>query len=77
MNTSKTTINPVALERFYTTTELAALWKLSRDTIIRMFRDEPGVLKLSNEGKSKRRRDYVTLRVPESVVVRVYNQRSE
>lgn len=41
-----------------------------------MFRDEPGVLKLSNEGRNKRKRDYVTLRVPETVVIRVYNRRS-
>jgi hypothetical protein len=42
-----------------------------------MFQDEPGVLK---NGKSNRRdgkRDYVTLRIPESVARRVYAQRSK
>ena len=32
------------LERHYTVTELAEQWNLSRDTIQRMFEDEPGVV---------------------------------
>ena len=56
--------------------ELAELWKLNETTIRRVFQDEPGVLKI---GKSKRRdgkRCYVTLRIPESVALRVYQERS-
>src|SRR5580658_3613962 len=60
-----------ALERHYTAKELGTLWNLSRDSIVRIFRDEPGVLKI---GLAKRRgcRRNVTLRIPESVVHRVH-----
>ena len=60
----------------YTASELAELWKLDETTIRRMFQDEPGVLKI---GKSKRRdgkRDYVTLRIPEAIALRVYAART-
>jgi hypothetical protein len=32
------------LQRHYTVDEVAALWQLSRDTVRRLFQDEPGVL---------------------------------
>jgi len=62
------------MEPLYTPQELAQLWKLDESTVRKTFRDEPGVLKF---GKSERRdgkRDYVTLRIPQSVVDRVYKK---
>jgi hypothetical protein len=67
----------VAFGRHFTPAQLAELWKFDQTTIRRMFQDEPGVMK---EGKANRRdgkRDYVTLRIPESVALRVYAERSK
>ena len=64
------------LERLYTCREVGDMWKLSHTTIIKLFRDEPGVLKLTGEGKTQRTRHYMTLRIPESVVIRVYERMS-
>ena len=60
-----------ALERHYTIPEIAKLWQLSDDKVRQIFRDLPGVVKL---GKPERRhkRGYITLRIPESVVLKVH-----
>jgi hypothetical protein len=66
-------------ERHYSPRELAELWVLNENTIRRIFQDEPGVLKIRKIGQPDRKlgeRDYVTLRIPASVVERVYRQRS-
>ena len=65
----------LAFERHFSVRELAGLWQLSEDTIRRMFQDEAGVVEVGNEKRSYRRR-YTTLRIPESVVVRVHRRRS-
>jgi len=56
-----------ALERHYTATEVAKLWRLSLDTVRNLFRDYPGVLKLAQPPR-RGRRTYTTLRIPESVL---------
>ena len=57
----------------YSVCDLAAMWSLSENTIRRMFENEPGVLKWgTTESRYKRR--YTTLRVPETVVLRVHRQ---
>lgn len=58
------------MERHYTVDEIAASLAVSSATVRRMFRDEPGVLRLSVEPKPGRR-PYLTIRVPESVLSRV------
>jgi DeoR/GlpR family transcriptional regulator of sugar metabolism len=60
---------PVATEKHFSVAELAALWKVSSDTIRRIFAEMPGVLKIGH-GPSKKARKYVTLRIPESVATR-------
>jgi hypothetical protein len=72
------TSSPVetAFGRHYTPQELAALWRLDESTIRRMFLDEPGVLKFGKWSRHDGRRDYVTLRIPESVARRVYQRRT-
>ena len=58
------------LEKYYTPNEIAARLSLSSRTVRRMFQDEPGVLKLGEAFKPKKR-GYQTLRIPESVLQRV------
>jgi hypothetical protein len=65
-----------AFEHHYTPRELAELWKFDESTIRRMFIDEPGVLIYGKERRRDGRRDYVTLRIPESVAQRVYERRT-
>lgn len=60
-----------ALEKHYTVTEIAELWRFSPDTIRKLFRDRPGVLKLGT-GETRRKRGYLSLRIPESVVQQVH-----
>jgi hypothetical protein len=59
-------------ERHYRVDELATLWRLSPETIRRLFREEPGVIKIGKGlGRYRRRRPYLTLSIPESVASRV------
>jgi hypothetical protein len=60
-------------ERHYTVDDVAEMWKLSRDSVRRLFRDEPGVLAISPRQR-RGKRAYVTLRIPASVVERVYRR---
>jgi len=53
-------------ERHYSVSEVAGLWNLSRDSVRRIFRCEPGVLVIGDR--------YVTLRIPESVLQRVHRR---
>lgn len=63
----------VAFERHYCVGELAQLRGLSERTIRRIFNNEPGVFKWeSTERRFKR--GYTTLRIPESVVLRVHRR---
>jgi hypothetical protein len=63
-------------EEHYTAQELAQIWKLDETTIRRIFQDEPGVLKIGKLGRRDGRRDYITLRIPASVAIRVYQRRA-
>jgi AraC-like DNA-binding protein len=61
------------LERHYSINEISRLWGLSQKTVRRIFEKEPGVLELANP-RSRRKRTYVTRRIPESVLQRVYRK---
>ena len=64
-----------ALEKHYGVQALAKMWGYSPNTIRRLFRDEPGVLKIGKpETRFKRKR--FQLSIPESVIVRVHNKLS-
>jgi hypothetical protein len=69
-------IEETAFERHFTPKQLAELWILHESTIRRLFIDEPGVLKYGNSSPRSGRREYLTLRIPESVARRVYAKRS-
>ncbi len=60
-------------ERHYSPGELGEIWRLSADTVRRMFESEPGVLVFENPTRSSARR-FRTLRIPESVADRVYSR---
>jgi hypothetical protein len=76
MNTAAVKPELIIFERHYTPKELAVLWALDETTIRRLFYDEPGVLKIGKANRRDGKRDYVSLRIPESVAQRVHNQRS-
>jgi hypothetical protein len=61
-------------ETHFTIKQLSQMWALSYGSILRMFQDEPGVLKLGS--RSTRRRTRISLRIPESVARDVYARRS-
>jgi|SRR5580704_2553498 hypothetical protein len=63
-------------EKHYSPDELASLWGVSVDSIRRIFRDEPGVLKMGDKSP-KHKRQYLTLRIPHSIAERVHTRLSE
>jgi len=67
-------IDDGTLETF-TVAQIASMWQLSRDTIQRLFQDEPDVQVLGDKNpRGKRKR--VTLRIPRAVMERVKKRRS-
>jgi hypothetical protein len=61
------------LERHYSVNQLAEILNIGRDSVIRLFRCEPGVVRLSPP-RRRGKRTKVMLRVPESVLLRVYTR---
>lgn len=59
-------------ETVYTPAELARMWKLSQDTIRRLFRGEPGVRVVSS--LPTKRRKHETLRIPAAVAERKWKE---
>jgi hypothetical protein len=60
----------------FTVKEISAMWKLSEDAVRKIFEEEPGVLVLAEEKPNRHKRRYRTLRIPESVLERVYRRMS-
>ncbi len=60
-------------ERHYAVVEIAQLWNLSTDKVRELFQNEPGVLVIGERSPRHKRR-YVTLRIPQSVLERVYSR---
>jgi hypothetical protein len=63
-------------EQFRTVAEVAEMLGVSRDTVRRMFADEPGVIDLGRRNNTKGKRRYRVLRIPSAVVDRVLNRMS-
>jgi len=64
-----------ATEPHYSVGEVAEMWKLSPSAVRKLFQSEPGVLAIGEpRPKFGRRRGYVTLRIPQSVLDRVYRR---
>jgi AraC-like DNA-binding protein len=65
----------LALERHYSVSEIATLWAVSEKTVRRIFDREDGVLRWGGS-ETTRKRAYQTLRIPESVLIRVHRVRT-
>jgi hypothetical protein len=64
----------IALERHYSVGEVSEMWHLSEKVIKKIFEGEDGVLWWGH-GETRHKRPYVTLRIPESVLIRVHHRR--
>ena len=69
-------VKSVVDEPHYSPSELAKSWGLDVETIRNLFRNEPGVLKIGDKNP-KHKRPYLTLRIPESVAVRLHERLSK
>jgi hypothetical protein len=56
--------------------DLAKESQVSRETVLAVFRDEPGVLKIRKPG-TRYKRGYFTLRIPREVAERVHQRLCE
>ncbi len=60
-------------EPHYKVEQVAEMWNWSHDLVTRVFREEEGVLKVTRPG-SRYKRTYTSIRIPESVLNRVYSR---
>lgn len=67
---------PDPFGRVFTPRELADLWRLSEQSIRRLFQDRPGVLKIG-DSNPRGKRGYVTLRIPAAVAEQVFRERAQ
>lgn len=61
------------LEKHYSPEDVSMMWNLSSRTVRRLFANEPGIIELG-QSDSMRKRRYLTIRIPESVLVRVHRR---
>jgi len=66
-----------ALETHYTLKQIAEKWGCDDETVRQTFIDEDGVLILGEQTRNDGKRAYLTIRVPESVLHRVYAERTK
>lgn len=55
------------IENYYSVADVAARLNLSKGFVRELFRERPGVLRIGVQGR-RAKRDYLTLRIPESVI---------
>jgi hypothetical protein len=72
----KTYTNLIVDEKHYAPADLAKAWGVNVETIRNVFREEPGVVKIGERAPGHKR-SYLTLRIPQSVAVRVHKRLSE
>lgn len=65
-----------AFERHYSVAQVAELWCWSETKVREVFREEPGVLRSQLRTLRPRKRQNVTLRIPESILLRVHERMS-
>jgi hypothetical protein len=65
---------PNPFGKVYTPRELAELWKLSENSVRRLFQDQSGVF-VMGDSNPRGKRGYSTLRIPQSVAERVFRAR--
>ncbi len=62
-----------AFEPHYSVPQIAKIWALHPDTVRSMFQNEDGVITIHHPERL-RKRQHTTLRIPESVMVRVHRK---
>lgn len=67
-----TATQETTFERHFSVEELAQIWNMSEDFVRRLFLHEPGVVVFYRQQPG--RRVYRTLRIPESVALRVHRR---
>lgn len=55
------------METYYSVADVAQKMNLSKAFVRELFRERPGVLRIGAQGR-RSKRDYLTLRIPESAV---------
>jgi hypothetical protein len=60
-------------EKHYAINEVAEMWNVSRDTVRRLFYNEPGVVRIGKP-LTMRKRVCITIRIPASVLQRVHDR---
>ncbi len=65
------------LEPHYTLQEIAKEWKVVAETVRKESINEPGVLVLGSQRRKDGKRNYVILGIPESVLKRAYERRTQ
>lgn len=60
--------------RHYSPEEIAEMWKLSPETVRRLFENVPGVLVIGSTISQHGKRRYRTMRIPESALLRVHRE---
>jgi hypothetical protein len=63
-------------EQFRTVAEVAEMLGVSKDTVRRLFANEPGVIDLGCRTATRGKRRYRVLRIPSAVVARFLERRS-
>lgn len=63
-------------EPHFTLKEVAKEWRVDEETVRQMFIDEEGVLIFGEQDRRDGKRVYLTMRIPESVLNRVYAART-
>ena len=70
------TPEPIAIDPHYSPQFYAELWGIGVSTVIRWFRDQPGVLKLSKPSTNGKR-VRAELRIPFSLAMQVYREHAK
>ena len=66
-------LQPTINEKHFKVEDVADQWNMSTDTVRRLFLNEPGVIRYSRP-RSKYKRRYTTIFIPQSVLNRVYSR---
>ena len=69
-NADTPTTEAATFEKHYRISELARIWGLGRETVRRLAKDEPGVIKI----RMGCRKAHTTYSVPESVARRIHTR---
>ena len=67
---------PMQIDPHYSPRFYAELWGTSESTVLRWFRDEPGVLKIGNDPKNGKR-SRCEIRITYSLAARIYTERTK